>query len=261
MKFNEFKDKLSTDKAFKNKFIGILVTCVVVIAIAVIVPVSVHSNNVKKAEEASRVAAELETVTVAAEEQTEAQVVEEVPSTEVAAETPAEGNAQEQAQAAEQTPEAGNQAAQTTKAAQQTQKAQTTKAPSTTKKVTQQNNNDGQPEPTKAQTTVKPSGNSAVDALKANMTSFQLKYYERVPYNVQVSIAKAVGTDGAVARSAAAAYMTDAQLAANPTSYCPTCGRPDGSGSHGTCVRVMMTMICPICGKTAYPNTCHHCDI
>lgn len=48
MKMEELMEKIKTEKSFRNKFITIVATCVVVIAVAVIVPICVHNSNVAK---------------------------------------------------------------------------------------------------------------------------------------------------------------------------------------------------------------------
>lgn len=48
MKMEELMEKVKAEKSFRNKFIAIVATCVVVIAVAVIVPVCVHNANVAK---------------------------------------------------------------------------------------------------------------------------------------------------------------------------------------------------------------------
>ncbi len=53
MKMKELMEKIKTEKSFRNKFIAIVATCVVVIAVAVIVPVCVHNANVAKEPDAS----------------------------------------------------------------------------------------------------------------------------------------------------------------------------------------------------------------
>ncbi len=53
MKMEELMEKIKTEKSFRNKFIAIVATCVVVIAVAVIVPICVHNSNVAKEPDAS----------------------------------------------------------------------------------------------------------------------------------------------------------------------------------------------------------------
>lgn len=46
----DFKARLSTDKKFKNKFIVIILACIIIIAAAITIPICIHNNNVKNAE-------------------------------------------------------------------------------------------------------------------------------------------------------------------------------------------------------------------
>lgn len=41
-------ERIKTEKSFRNKFIAIVTACVVVVAVAVIVPICVHNSNVAK---------------------------------------------------------------------------------------------------------------------------------------------------------------------------------------------------------------------
>ena len=45
-KFQSLKERLTTDKKFKNQFISITTACVVVIALAVAIPVGIHNSKV-----------------------------------------------------------------------------------------------------------------------------------------------------------------------------------------------------------------------
>ena len=48
-KFQSLKERLTTDKKFKNQFISITTACVVVIALAVAIPVGIHNSKVETA--------------------------------------------------------------------------------------------------------------------------------------------------------------------------------------------------------------------
>lgn len=43
----------------------------------------------------------------------------------------------------------------------------------------------------------------------------------------------------------------------DPTIYCQVCGRKNGLGDNGTCVRFTVDTECPICGKMVKAKTCH----
>lgn len=42
-------------------------------------------------------------------------------------------------------------------------------------------------------------------------------------------------------------------------TLCKRCGKPGGSGTHGTCATFFHDTTCPLCGERVKGNTCHTC--